>query len=181
MDSGDWVVVSAAVLLAGGTLGVLLTLPLWPRPARPRMVPALLSAHAGLVAVVGAITTVAAARSWQLVGRSPSEQAAGLLEVSRIDGDGSMYALLVLALAFGTTLAVTALSLAARFAAGPDPVERLVACSVLALEVCVAGYGAARVLQGSRSAAVILLAAQLPVVMYAMVRCWPPPEPLADR
>lgn len=181
MDTGDWVVVSGAALLAGGTLGVLLTLPIWAGAERPRPVPLLLSAHAGLVAVVGVITAAAAARSWQLVGRPPSEQAAGLLDVSRIDGDGSMYALLVLALAFGTTLAVTALALAARFAAGHDPAERIVACSVLGLELCVGGYGAARLLDGSRSAAAVVLAAHLPLLVWAMVRCWPPPEPVSHR
>ena len=78
--------------------------------------------------------------------RGAHEHGSALLHVSRIDGDGSMYALLVLALAFGTLLAVVALALAARFAAGTDPLERLVASAVLGLEICVGGYAAARML-----------------------------------
>jgi hypothetical protein len=181
VDAAEWVVVSMAGLLAAGTIGVLLTLPLWSDGNRPPLVPAILSAHAGLVAVLGITTVAAAARSWQLVGEDPSEHASGLLQVSRIDGDGSMYALLVLALAFGTTLAVVALSLAARFSAGDDPFERLVASAVLALEVCVGGYGAARLGTGSHSVAVVILTLHLPLAMYALVRCWPPAEPLLER
>lgn len=180
MDTGDWVVVSVAVLLAGTTLGVLLTLPVWTAAARPRWIPALLATHAGVVAVVGVITVRAATRSWELID-DPTAPASMLLDVSRIDGDGSMYALLVLAVAFGTTLSVIALSLAARFAAGDDPLERIVACAVLALELAVGGYGAARLLDGGRSVAALALAAHVPILVWAIVRCWPPPEPLPRR
>jgi hypothetical protein len=181
VDAAEWVVVSVAGLLAAGTIGVLLTLPLWSDGHRPPFVPAILSAHAGVVAVLGIATVAAVARSWQLVDDDRTKEVAGLLQVSRIDGDGSMYALLVLALAFATTLAVVALSLAARFSAGDDPFERLVASAVLALEVCVGGYGAARMGTGSHSVAVVVLTLHLPLAMYALVRCWPPAEPLVDR
>jgi hypothetical protein len=178
VSTGDWVLVSAAVLLTGATAGVLLTLPLWTDGRPRRLVPTLLSAHAGIVAVVGAVTAAAAVRSWQLVDRAPDRPvAATLLDVSRIDGDASMFALLVLGLVFGTVLAVVALALAARFASGDDPVERMVACGVLALEICIGGYGAARLLHGSHGAAVLLIAVHLPLAMLAMVRCWPPAEP----
>jgi hypothetical protein len=173
--------VSVAVLVIGGAVGVLLTLSVWTAAGRRRRVPALLTLHAGVVAVVGVVTTAAAVRSWQLVGRSPTASTATLLDVSRIDGDGSMYALLVLALAFGTVLAVVALSLAARFAAGTDPAERMVACAVLGLEICVGGYAGAHLLTGSHSPVVLLVALQLPVVMLAMVSCWPPVDDGAHR
>lgn len=167
--------VTGAVLLAGLVLGVLLTLPVWSAPRRLRPVPALLTVHAGLVAVMGVVATASAARSWQLIDRDPQRPvAATLLAVSRIDGDGDLYALLVLFLAFGTLLAVTALALAARFAAGSDPTERMVACAVLGLEICVGGYGAAHLLSGGHGAATIALTLQLPLAMAAMVTCWPP-------
>jgi hypothetical protein len=180
VSSGEWTAVCAAVLLIGGAVGVLLTLPVWTTTGRGRRVAALLTLHAGLVAVVGVVTTAAAVRSWQLVGRPPASTTA-LLEVSRIDGNGSMYALLVLALAFGTLLAVVALSLAARFAAGTDPAERMVACAVLGLEICAGGYAAAHLVGGSRSPVVLLVTLQLPLVMVAMVSCWPPVDDGAQR
>lgn len=174
MDLGDWVVVSVAVVLTGTAVGVLLTLPVWSGSGRPRLVPALLTIHAGVVAVIGVVTTAAAIRSWQVVGRPPADTAEGLLDVSRIDGDGSLFALLVLLLAFGTLLAVAALALAARFAAGHDPTERMLACGVLGLEICVGGYGAAQLLGGNHGIATLLVTAQLPLGILAMVVCWPP-------
>jgi hypothetical protein len=178
VDTGEWIVVSVAVVLAGGTFGVLLNRPLWLGGSRPGLVSAMLSVHAGLAAVIGVVTASAAARSWQLIGRPLTENAAGLLDVSRTDGDGSMYALLVMALAFATGLTVTALALGARFADGDDPAERIVACAVLAFELCIGGYGAARVLDGNAGVVAVLLTLHLPVLMYAMVRCWPPVEPV---
>ena len=170
--------VTGAVLLAGLVLGTLLTLPLWTSGGRRRrLVPALLSVHAGIVAVIGLIATAAAARSWQLIDRDPADAAKAavtLLDVSHIDGDGNLYALLVLFLAFGTLLAVTALALAARFSAGTDPTERMVACAVLGLEICVGGYAAAHLLGGNHGVAAIALTLQLPLAMAAMVTCWPP-------
>jgi hypothetical protein len=177
VSNGEWSAVAAAVLLVGGTAGVLLTLPLWTGPRRRTFAVVLLSVHAGLVGVVGTIAAAAAARSWQLIGDHDPKHVAGLLQVSRIDGDGSMYALLVLALVFGTALAVVSLALAARFAASADPAERIVACAALALEICLAGFAAARILGGSRSASALVVAAQLPLAMVAMVACWPPADP----
>jgi hypothetical protein len=179
VSNGEWVAVAAAVLLIGGTAGVLLTLPLWTGPRRRTFAVAVLSAHAGLVGTVGVIAAAAAARSWQLIGDDSTKHVAGLLQVSRFEGDGSMYALLVLALAFGTVLSVLALALSARFASSAEPGERIVACAALALEICVAGLAVARILGGSRSASALVVAAQLPLAMVAMVACWPPAEPSA--
>jgi hypothetical protein len=173
--------VTAAVLLTGTTVGVLLTLPIWTGARRPSFAGAVLSVHAGLVAVVGVVTAAAAARTWQVVGRAPSEHVAGLIQVSRTDGDGSMFALIVLALAFGTCFAVVALALGARFATSDDAAERIVACAVLALEICVGGYAVARLLGGSHGVAVVALAVQLPLAMVAMVACWPPVEDLVEQ
>jgi hypothetical protein len=180
VTDGEWAVVAVAVLLAGATAGVLLTLPIW-TGTRPPFAAALLSIHAGVVGVVGAIAVAAAARSWQLVGRDPGEPVAGLLQVSRIDGDDSMLALLVLVLALGTCLSVAALALASRFATGDDPAERVVACAVLALEICVGGYAVARLLAGSRAGGTVAVALQLPLAMLAMVACWPPAATTGGR
>lgn len=174
MTNGEWVAVGAAGVITGSVLGGLLTRSVWIASGRRRLVAGLLALHAGLVAVLGIVATAAAARSWQLIGRPATEHASALLQVSRIDGDGSMYALLVLALAFGTLLAVVALTLASRFAAGTDPTERMVACGVLGLEICVSGYAGAHLLTGSHSPVVLLVTLQLPLVMLAMVSCWPP-------
>jgi hypothetical protein len=179
MTTDQWVVVTVAVLLAAGTVGILLTLPVWLGGRRGGLVAALLTAHTGLVAVVGLLTAGAAVRSWQLVDDPTRRVEPTLIEVSRIDGDGRLFALIVLLLALGTVLAVVALAMAARFAAGDDPVERYVACGVLGLEICLGGYGAARCLTGSASATALVLTAHLPIAMLAMVRCWPPVEELA--
>jgi hypothetical protein len=180
VTDGEWAVVAVAGLLAGATAGVLLTLPVW-RAGRRSFAGGLLGVHAGVVGVVGVIAAAAAARSWQVVGRGPGEHVAGLLQVSRTDGNGSMFGLLVLALAFGTSFAVTALALGARFATSDDAGERIVSCAVLALEICVGGYAAARLLGGSHSLLVWGLALQLPLAMAAMVACWPPAYDAIDQ
>lgn len=176
MGSGDWAVVTAAVVLAAGCLGILLTRSLWLRRAGwPGPVATLLTFHTGAVAVVGTITAAAAARSWQLVERGPGRAAdAALLGLSPDDGDGSLFALIVLFVVFGTVLATTALALSARFAAGDEAGERTVACGVLGLETCAAGYGAAQVLTGQHGVATVVLALHLPVAIAAMAVCWPP-------
>ena len=64
MTTGQWAVVTVAGLLAAGTIGVLLTLPVWLGARRGGLVPALLTVHTGVVAVVGFATAGAAVRSW---------------------------------------------------------------------------------------------------------------------
>lgn len=178
MSSGEWAVVALAVLSAAICFGILLTRSLWMhRPTWPGPAATLLTLHTGTVAVLGTITAAAAARSWQLVERGATESSGTtLLGLSRNDGDGSLFALIVLFVVFGTVLATTALALAARFAAGDDPSERIVACGVLGLEICVSGYGAAKLLTGQHGLATALLALQLPLAIAAMVLCWPPAD-----
>jgi hypothetical protein len=179
MTSSQWVVVAVAGLLAAGTVGVLFTLPIWRGDRRGGLVSALLTAHTGLIAVLGFAAVGAAVRSWQLVDDPTQPVPRTLIEVSRIDGDRRLFALIVLLLALGTVLAVVALAMAARFAAGDDATERYIACGVLGLEICVGGYGVARCFIGSPSATAVVLTAHLPIAMLAMVRCWPPAEDLA--
>jgi hypothetical protein len=175
MTTGDWIAVVAAVVVASVPVGVLLTWSVWRRGSGPRLVPALLTLHAGAVVVVGTIGAAAAARSWQLVDPDRREEAASaLLDVSRIDGDQSLYALLVLLLVAVTGLLAVLLAQAARFAAGDDPGGRTIACAVLGLEIGVAGLGLAQVVTGETTALTWLGLGHLPVLIAAMVSCWPP-------
>jgi hypothetical protein len=184
VSGGDWVAVTVAASMLAVVVGVLATLPVWTRRDGPRIVPALLTLQAGGVLVVGTIATGAAVRSWQLVDRPPGAHVArSLLTVSHIDGSGSLYALIVLALVAVAGLSATLLLLAARFAATSDPTERTIACAVLGVEIGLCGYGLAACIGGSRSLPALLSVLNLPLAMAAMVACWPPhgadllPEP----
>jgi len=175
MSTGDWVAVAVAASVLAVVVGVLFTLPVWTRRSGPRLVPALLTLQAGGVLVLGTIATAAAVRSWQLVDQSATAPVARtLITVSRIDGDGSMFALIVLALIAVAGLTAVLLLLAARFAATTDPTERAIACTVLGLEIGLCGYGLAACLGGSRSLPALAAVANLPLAMAAMVACWPP-------
>ena len=175
MSTGDWGAVVTAVVLASVPVGALLTWPIWRRGTGPRLVPALLALHTGAVVVVGTIGVAAAVRSWQLVDPDRRKEAASaLLDVSRIDGDQALYALLVLLLVAVTGLLALLLAQAARFAAGTDPGGRTIACAVLGLEIGVAGLGLAQLVTGDATALTWLGLGHLPVLVAAMVSCWPP-------
>jgi len=176
VTTSDWLVVAVAGSLASGVVGVVLTLPAWaPGHRSTLLVGRLLGLHAGLVAVGGAAMTAAAIRSWQLVDEEPAEQAsATLIEVSGLDGDGRLYALIVLLVVATTACSVLMLTVAARFALSDDVLPRTLACAVLGLEIGLCGFGLAQVLAGSRNAVAIGAVVNLPLVMAAMVACWPP-------
>ena len=173
MSTGSWLAVVIAASIIACVVGVLITLPVWTRGAGRRLVPALLTAQAGGVIVVGAIAVAAAIRSWQLLGRPTAPVTRSLVTVSRIDGDGRMFALIILTVVAMASLSALLLVLAARFAAGDDPTERTIASAVLGLEVALCGYGLAACLGGSRSAPALVAAVNLPLAMAAMVACWP--------
>jgi hypothetical protein len=176
VSSTGWLAVAVAGTLAAAVFGLLLTLPIWtPSRRAPRLVALLLAVQAGAVVVGGTVVAAAAARSWQLVDDDPAQQAAGsLIEVSRIDGDGRLYALIVLLVVAVTACAAMVLSMAARFATSTDVLQRSIACAVLGLEIGLCGYGLAQVLSGSRNPLAIIGVVNLPLVMAAMVVCWPP-------
>ncbi len=174
MSTGSWIAVVVAASIIASVVGVLATLPVWTRGAGRRLVPALLTAQAGGVIVVATITVAAAIRSWQLLDRPTAHVTSTLATVSQIDGDGRMFALIVLAVVAIGWLSAFLLVLAARFAAGVDPTERTIACAVLGLEIGLCGYGLAACLGGSRSAPALVAAVNLPLAMAAMVACWPP-------
>lgn len=174
MSSGQWLLVCLAALPMAGVVGVLLTWPVWTGGrAGPRLVPALLALHTGVVVVGGTIATAAAVRSWQVVGEPEERAAAALLDVSRIDGDTSMYALVVLLLVAATALLGLLLAVATRFAASQHTIDRTIASAVLGLELGVSGLGLAFVAGGSRSPVALLAVLHVPVLTAAMVACWP--------
>ncbi|MDP1818368.1 MAG: hypothetical protein Q8K58_00560 [Acidimicrobiales bacterium] len=183
MTPSDWLIVGVAGALASGVLGALVARPFLPAAqGSARLVAALLSVQAGLATVGGAALTGAAIRSWQLVDDDPAQQAAaGLVEVSRIDGDGRMYALVLLLLVALTACVTVLLALAARFATSADAKPRALACAVLGVEVAFCGYGVAQVISGSRNALAVGGVATLPLVMAALVACWPPRAQAAGR
>jgi hypothetical protein len=169
----------ALTLVAGAAIavviGVLGTLPVWTRAHGRRLVAILLTAQGGGVFVVGAITSGAAVRTWQLVDRPANAHIAPtLITLSRIDGDAHMYALLLLATVAATALTVLLLFVSARFAVTEEPADRWIACTVLGLEIGLCGYGLAAFLTGSRSVPAVLSVINLPLAMAAMVACWPP-------
>jgi len=134
--TGAWVAVWVAGVLAAVLMGVHLTRRCWPRPAGSRLATAVLALQAGAAVVVGTGLIGFAIRSWQLVDRSLDEPpAAALVRISRIDGDTALFSLLVLTIALLGGLLVTVLTLAARMAAGTDPLERWLVVGFLGVEV----------------------------------------------
>jgi hypothetical protein len=175
VSGGSWAAVVVATVVASATLGALFTRPIWTRRDRSRLVPLLLALQGGAALVVGAIVAGAAVRSWQLVDRPASAPVRRtLMTVSRVDGDGSIFALVVLAVVAAAVLGAVVLFLAARFATTDAPAERTIACVVLGLQVGLCGYGLAALLGGTRTAATVVSVVNLPLAMAAMVACWPP-------
>jgi hypothetical protein len=175
VSNAQWLLVGLAGLPLAAVVGVLLTWPVWTGArSGARLVPALLTVHTGAVVVGGTIATAAAVRSWQVVGEPEERAADALLDVSRIDGDTSLFALVVLLLVAATGLLGLLLAIATRFAASDHTVDRTIACAVLGLELGVCGLGLAWVAGGSRSPLALLAVVHLPILTAAMVACWPP-------
>jgi hypothetical protein len=174
VSTTEWLAVGAAALPLAALIGVVLTWPLWrDRRGGPWFAPALLTLQTGIVVLGGVVATAAAGRTWQLL-EEPDEQAApALLEVSRMDGDSSLYAVVVLVLVAATALLGLLLSMTARFAASDHRVDRGIACVVIGLLIGVSGVGLAYLGGGSRSPVALLAAAQLPLLVAAMAACWP--------
>ena len=175
MSGGQLLVVCLAAVPLAAVVGVLLTWSVWTTgSAGSRFVAGLFALHAGAAVVGGTLATAAAIRSWQLVGEPDEHAADALVDVSRVDGDASMYALLVLLLAAATGLIGLLLATATRLAASSHPIDRAIACGILGLELGASGLGLAWVASGSRAPLALLGVAHLPVLMAAMVVCWPP-------
>jgi heme A synthase len=70
-------------------------------------------------------------------------------------------------------LLVAVLAVTARFAADVDPVERTLACGVLAVEALISALAVVLGLLGNHSLPFALTAATFPVLVLAIVKCWP--------
>lgn len=168
-----WVVVGVAAAVAVVVFGVLLTLPAWRERGGARLAVAVLALQTGAV-VVGAIVLVGLAiRTWQLIDRPEDDPGVALVRISGIDGDTAFFALMVLLVAVGAALLVTITALCARFAAGTDPLERTVACALLALELGVAAYLVVRFATGDQAWPSLVGTIAFPVLAAAFATCWP--------
>jgi hypothetical protein len=178
--AGTWVLVGLAALLAAAVLGVLLVRPDQRRPGSATFASVLLALHAGGVVVGTAVLVGLAVRSGQLAERPPdAELAVSLVQVGRIDGDGSLFALLVLLLVAVGGLVALLLTLAGRFSTGDDPIERWVAVGLLGLELLVATFAVGLVALGERSVAGLVVAGQAPLLAVALVGSWRRADALA--
>ena len=151
-----------------------MVLPAW-RPGGSAFAAGLLGIQAGAAIVGSAVLVGAALRGADLVGRAgDAEQASSLLRLSGLDGgDAGFFRLVaVLTVVLGTLL-IAMLVLSARFAADVDPVERTLACCVLAVEGLVSGLAVVLGLLGHHSLPFALTAAALPAIVLAIVKCWP--------
>lgn len=176
--TGTWVLVSVAVALAIVVLGALLARLHTPAAGGDLLASTVLALHAGAALVGGALLAGLAVRSGPLAnakaaGTPVSE--VSLLRVSVTDGDPRFFTLMVvLVVLLGASLTLL-LTVAARNARNPDPVGRVVACAVLALELPVAAYGLARVFLGHHEWPYVLAALHVPVLTIAIATCWPRP------
>jgi hypothetical protein len=171
--TSTWAVVWAAGIAAALVIGVLLTLPAWRTGGGARLAVAVLTAQAGAVAVSATVLAGVAIRTWQLIDREPTEPATALLRLSRIDGDTQYFSLVLLLLALSAALVTTITALAARFAAGSDPLERWLACAVVILEIGGAAYALVRLVLGEGGWPYLGGALALPVLGLALISCWP--------
>lgn len=172
--AATWAAVGVAATAAALVVAALLVLP-GGRSGGSVFPAGLLAAQAGAVVVGGAVLIGAAVRSGQLVTRpTDAEQAASLLRLTGLDGgDSGFFRLLVVLTVLLGSLLVVVLALAARFAAEVDPLERALACAVLALEAGLSGFALVLVVLGDRSLPVVLAAAALPLPVVAAITCWP--------
>lgn len=168
-----WAIVWTAGVTLAMVIGVLLTLPAWRTRSGARLAVAVLTAQAGAVAVSATVLAGAAIRTWQLIDRDPAEPATALVRLSRIDGDTAFFALVLLLLALSAALVTTITALAARFAAGSDPVERWIACGLIIVEIGGAAYALVRLLLGAGGWPYLGGALAVPVLALTLISCWP--------
>jgi histidinol phosphatase-like enzyme (inositol monophosphatase family) len=158
-----------AVVVLGLTAGLIITRDsLVGRPAGSRLVALLLGVDTGIVLVGGIALAAAAGRSWQLLGDPANAGAHPVIDVSRLDGDGNLYALLVVGIGLLTLLGATLLGTAARCVQGDQAGDHAVVTTVLWAEVAAAGYCVVRLLLGADSRPFLLVAVHLPFSIAAL-------------
>lgn len=172
-STATWTAVWVAGITAALVVGVLLTLPAWRVRSGARVAVAVLTAQVGAVVVAGTVLGGAAIRTWQLIDHPPEDPATALLRLSGIDGDTAFFALMVLLLVLSASLLATITALAARFAAGADPVERLITCALLAVELGASGYALVRYVTGADGWPYLTGALAFPLIAIAFATCWP--------
>ncbi len=172
--TGTWVAVVVAGVLAVVVLAALLLAPGWRRGGSV-FAAGVLALQAAGAAVGGAILIGVAVRGEQLLGRpDDAEQAASLVRLTGLDGgDAGFFRLMVGVTVVLGALVIVVLALAARFAADVDPTERFLASALLALECAMSAVCGVLVLLGDGSRPVTIPAAALPVLVLALVTCWP--------
>ena len=159
-----------AIILLGVAGGLILTRDsLVGRPRGPRLVALVLGVDTGVVLVGGIALAAAAGRSWQLVGDPAVNNTHALIDVSRLDGDGNLFALFIVVIGLVTLLGATLLGTAARCVRGTQPGDTAVVSAVLWGEVGVAGYCLLRLLLGADGRPFIGLALHLPLSVLALV------------
>lgn len=169
-----WAAVWLAGALAAAVVGVLLTLPAWRSRVGARLSVTVLTIQTGAVLVTGVVLAAAALRSRQLLDQPiDAEPAVALLRLSRVDGDASFLALMVLIVTVLSALVATISAVAAQMAAGTDRIERSIASALLAIELGVAGFAVVLVVLGERGGLALAGAALFPVLAAATVTCWP--------
>ena len=173
-STATWTLVWVAGVTAAVVLGVLLTLPAWRARTGARVAVTLLTIQSGVVVVAGTVLGAVAVRSWQLTERPLDDPATALLRLSRVDGDTAFFALILLLLVIGAGLLATITASCARFAAGADPVERWMACAVLAVQLGASGYALGRLITGADGWPYVSGAVAFPLIAVALATCWPP-------
>jgi CHASE2 domain-containing sensor protein len=172
--TATWIAVWAAGVLVALLAGLLLTLPAWRARRGARLAVAVLTVQTGALVVSGGVLTGVAVRSWQLVDQpADAAPAVALVRLSRIDGDTAFFALMVLLLVVVGALVVTLTAMAARFAATDDPIERGIACALLAIELGGAGYAAVRLALGAHGWPYLAPTIALPLLALATATARP--------
>ena len=173
-STATWAAATVAAVGASVVLAALIVLPSM-RPGGSVLGAWVLGLQAGGVAVTSAVIIGAAIRSEQLLHEpADAEEAASLLHLSALDGrDSGFFTLIVLVTLVLGGLLVAMLTLAARFAADTDPVERALASGVLILEVGASLASGVVIGLGFRHLGFVLPAAALPVLVVAAVAAWP--------
>jgi hypothetical protein len=174
--TATWLVVAVAVILAGAVIGAVL---LGPPTRRPRLASIVLTVDAGIVAVGLAVLVGVILRSADLAqqvanGGTPAGHT--LLRLSGLDGDPDLFRAVLLFTGVLGGLTLLLLVVSARFAAGDDVPERAAACVVLGVGLAASLLCVGLVARGSTWWPVVVGVVQLPLLVAALVSCWPRPH-----
>ncbi|MDQ2650130.1 MAG: hypothetical protein M3Z03_11325 [Actinomycetota bacterium] len=161
--------VQVAAALLAVVIGLMIARPtLTGRPAGSRWVAVLLGIDTGVVLVAGVVLAAAAGRSWQLIGDA-ERPANPILDITGSDGDGNLYALLIIVIGLVTLLLTMLLASATRGVDGTQPGDRSLVASVLWVEAFLAVVCLLRLVLGDGNPFEVLVAAHLPLAAGGLV------------